>query len=190
MELTSNQIIELCPMKIELVSNRKICLLSKLKLGNIFFENKKFSGKNGYFISYNNKLLVLASLNYRGKFNLGFPNHFTNIEDIEVYQPHIFRQLNGKYKDNLIYFPAHINAATYSVISQLGFIPPDHLFKIAEITRKEDLLYFENNLNSNEKITFIANSDSHYNEQIGKRFTRIYDKQLIENYIQYLFFFE
>jgi|GEM_PF-314783 len=93
-------------------------------------------------------------------------------------------------KDNLIYFPAHINADTYSVISQLGFIPPDHLFKIAEITRKEDLLYFENNLNSHEKITFIANSDSHYNEQIGKRFTRIYDKQLIENYIQYLFFIE
>ena len=92
-------------MKIELVSNRKVCLLSKLKLGNIFFENKKFSGKNGYFISYNNKLLVLASLSYRGKFNLGFPNHFTNIEDIEVYQPHIFRQLNGKYKGNLIYFP-------------------------------------------------------------------------------------
>ncbi|HQJ40826.1 MAG TPA: hypothetical protein PK449_04660, partial [Exilispira sp.] len=34
------------------------------------------------------------------------------------------------------------------------------------------------------------NSDSHYNEQIGKRFTRIYDKQLIENYIQYLLFIE
>lgn len=93
-------------------------------------------------------------------------------------------------KDNLIFFPAHIRADTYSIISQLGFIPPDHLFKIAEITRKEDLLYFEDNLNSNQKITFIANSDSHYNEQIGKRFTRIYDKQLVENYIQYVLFVE
>ncbi len=39
MELTAQQIIELCPMKIELVSDRKICLLSDLKLGNVFFEN-------------------------------------------------------------------------------------------------------------------------------------------------------
>lgn len=47
MELTAQQIIELCPMKIELVSDRKVCLLSELKLGNVFFENKKFCGKNG-----------------------------------------------------------------------------------------------------------------------------------------------
>lgn len=60
-------------MKIELVSDRRVCLLSELKLGNIFFENKKFSRKNDYFISYKDKLLVLASLSYRGKFNLGFP---------------------------------------------------------------------------------------------------------------------
>ena len=105
MELTAQQIIELCPMKIELVSDRKVCLLSELKLGNVFFENKKFCGKNGYFISYNDKLLVLASLSYKGKFSLGFPNHFTTINDVEVYQPHIFRQLNGKYAGNLVYFP-------------------------------------------------------------------------------------
>lgn len=105
MELTSSEIIELCPMKIELVSDRRVCLLSELKLGNVFFENKKFSEKNGYFISYNDKLLVLASLSYKGKFTLGFPNPFTTIDNIEVYQPHIFRQLNGKYKSNLVYFP-------------------------------------------------------------------------------------
>lgn len=101
MELTSTEIIELSTMKIELISNRRVCLLSDLKLGNVFFQNKKFSGKNGYFISYNDKLL----LGYRGKFSLGFPNHFTTIDDVEIYQPHIFRQLNGKYKDNLVYFP-------------------------------------------------------------------------------------
>lgn len=101
MELTSTEIIELSTMKIELISNRRVCLLSDLKLGNVFFQNKKFSGKNGYFISYNDKLL----LNYKNKFSLGFPNHFTTIDDVEIYQPHIFRQLNGKYKDNLVYFP-------------------------------------------------------------------------------------
>lgn len=74
-------------MKIELVSDRRVCLLFELKLGNIFFENKKFSRKNGYFISYKDKLLVLASLSYRGKFNLGFPNHFTTTDDIEIYSP-------------------------------------------------------------------------------------------------------
>ena len=52
MDLTSTEIIELSTMKIELVSDRRICLLSQLELGNIFFENKKFSSKNGYFISY------------------------------------------------------------------------------------------------------------------------------------------
>ncbi len=105
MELSALEIIDLCPMRIELVSERKICKLSDLSLGNVFFENVKFSGTGGYFISYSDDLLVLASLGYSGKFKLGFPNHFTRRNNIEVYIPHIFKQLSGKNKSNYVYFP-------------------------------------------------------------------------------------
>ena len=50
-------------------------------------------------------VLVLASLGYSGKFKLGFPNHFTRRNNIEVYIPHIFKQLSGKNKSNYVYFP-------------------------------------------------------------------------------------
>ena len=105
MDLTTEQIIKLCPMKIELVSDRRICKLSDLKLGNLFFENKQFPSKSGYFISYIDDRLILASLGFGGKFVLGYPNHFTTIEDIEVRIPHIFRQIQGNNKGALCYLP-------------------------------------------------------------------------------------
>ena len=105
MDLTSEQLISFSPMKIELVSDRRISRLSDLKFGNLFFENKQFPSKCGYFISYNGNRLIFASLGFGGKFVLGYPNHFTTIEDIEVRIPHIFRQLQGKNKGALCYFP-------------------------------------------------------------------------------------
>lgn len=107
MELTAQEIITLCPMKIELVSDRKECKLSELKMGNLFYENVNFPSISGYFISYDEPLLVLASLGFDGTFHKGFPNHFCNTKDIDVYQPHIFRQLGGKYKGRLVCFPMY-----------------------------------------------------------------------------------
>ena len=105
MELTAQEIITLCPMKIELVSDRKECKLSELQMGNLFYEDVNFPSKSGYFISYDEPFLVLASLGFGGKFHKGFPNHFTNVPNFNVYQPHIFRQLSGKYKGMLVCFP-------------------------------------------------------------------------------------
>ncbi len=107
---------------------------------------------------------------------------------LSISLPISFTQLEKKaFNDNLIFFPAHINDSSYSLISQLGFIPDDHLFKISEISKKTDLNEFST-IYSN--IIFITNSDAHYPEQIGLRYNIIKNEKLIEifnNYSKSLF---
>lgn len=78
-------------------------------------------------------------------------------------------------QDNLLYFPAHIGDSSYSLISQLGFIPEDHLFHIAEVSNKKDFDVFKIN---NPDLTLITNSDAHYLNQIGLRYNCIYSDHL------------
>ena len=78
----------------------------------------------------------------------------------EIYEK--VKSLNG------IFIPAHINKGTTSVMSQLGFVPPDIKADALEITRhitKEDFIkkaaYLKN-------FTFIQSSDAHYVHLIGE----------------------
>lgn len=61
--------------------------------------------------------------------------------------------------------PAHIDRSSYSVLSNLGFIPPDLPVSTVEITAK--------NLNAMrddyEKFNIITNSDAHYLWDISER---------------------
>lgn len=61
--------------------------------------------------------------------------------------------------------PAHIDRASYSVLSNLGFIPPDLDVSAVEITEK--------NLNAMRddysEFNIITNSDAHYLENISER---------------------
>ncbi len=65
--------------------------------------------------------------------------------------------------------PAHIDRASYSILSNLGFIPPDLPVTTVEITAK--------NLNAMrddyEKYNIITNSDAHYLENISERYNYI-----------------
>lgn len=66
--------------------------------------------------------------------------------------------------------PAHVDKSKYSVISQLGFIPPDSSFHAIEIAPTTCL---SNTSNRHENAgladhCIIKNSDAHYPEQIGK----------------------
>ncbi len=74
-------------------------------------------------------------------------------------------ELNG------IFIPAHINRTRYSVVSQLGFIPPDLNYDALELsshTTIED--YKEKNAYLKDAV-FIQNSDSHMMETIGTVFS-------------------
>ena len=61
--------------------------------------------------------------------------------------------------------PAHIDRSSYSVLSNLGFIPPDLDVPTVEITEK--------NLNAlrddYSEFNIITNSDAHYLENISER---------------------
>jgi 3',5'-nucleoside bisphosphate phosphatase len=74
-------------------------------------------------------------------------------------------------------FPAHIDAETFSIIGQLGFIPPHIEFDAFGITAKCNLEEFLNKNRYLKNKPFIRNSDSHYLNQIGSAFTNFYIEQ-------------
>ncbi|MBI9034851.1 MAG: PHP domain-containing protein [Bacteroidales bacterium] len=84
-----------------------------------------------------------------------------SIDEVSEY----VKQLNG------IFIPAHINRQVSSVISQLGFVPPNLQYDALGISRhitKENFL--KKNAYLNDK-TFIQNSDAHFVEDIGRVYT-------------------
>jgi len=60
-----------------------------------------------------------------------------------------------------IFIPAHIDRPAFSITSQLGFMPPDLSVDAVELTGRMPSMSYP----------VIQNSDSHYIEQIGRRFT-------------------
>lgn len=70
-----------------------------------------------------------------------------------------------------IFIPAHIDRPSYSIISQLGFIPKDLFIDGIEISAKckiESVMPF---LANHMEKTIIRNSDAHYTENIGCAFS-------------------
>ena len=64
-----------------------------------------------------------------------------------------------------IIIPAHIDRSSYSIISNLGFIPPDITFPCVEISKKASFDF----RNSYLKHNIITNSDAHYLWDISER---------------------
>ncbi len=69
-------------------------------------------------------------------------------------------------------FPAHIDADTFSIIGQLGFIPPEIEFDALGVSAKCDLQSFLDSHSYLQGKTFLRNSDAHYLDQIGSGYTR------------------
>lgn len=61
--------------------------------------------------------------------------------------------------------PAHIDRASYSVLSNLGFIPPDLPVSTVEITERN----LEKLKKDYENYNIISNSDAHYLADISER---------------------
>jgi len=67
-----------------------------------------------------------------------------------------------------IFIPAHIDRPSYSIISQLGFIPTDLLIDGIEISANCKIQSVIPFLGKQAGISIIRNSDAHYAENIGK----------------------
>lgn len=71
-------------------------------------------------------------------------------------------------------FPAHVDAVSYSMIGQLGFIPEDSGIIALGVTAKCDPISFLKENEYLKKYALIKNSDAHYLTQIGSGFTDCY----------------
>jgi len=70
-----------------------------------------------------------------------------------------------------IFIPAHIDRPSYSIYSQLGFIPTDLLIDGVEISAECALKSITQRFGDAATGTIIRNSDAHYIENIGKAFS-------------------
>ncbi|MDY6915646.1 MAG: PHP domain-containing protein [Candidatus Cloacimonadota bacterium] len=71
-------------------------------------------------------------------------------------------------------FPAHVDAATYSVIAQLGFIPENSNISAVGISAKANINEVLEKFPQLKKYSLIQNSDAHYLKDIGSGFTYFY----------------
>jgi len=69
---------------------------------------------------------------------------------------------------------AHIDRESFSVLGQLGFIPPDIRFDALEISRRTGLKEARRKYPDLRDYTFIGSSDAHFISDIGKAFTKIF----------------
>lgn len=85
----------------------------------------------------------------------------TTISIAEV--PALMRTFGG------LCFPAHIDRNSYSILSNLGFIPPEYGFHTVEVAKPEVFFANGNNLSIKECYTVLTSSDAHYLQDISER---------------------
>lgn len=92
----------------------------------------------------------------------------TDISFDEVYD--LVASYNG------IMIPAHVDKDTTSLISNLGFIPPDSRFTCAEVKHLTKLDALKEKHPYLNQCKIISNSDAHYLEQINEPVNRLHVK--------------
>jgi 3',5'-nucleoside bisphosphate phosphatase len=75
---------------------------------------------------------------------------------------------------NGLFIPAHINRPSYSLISQLGFIPVGLKADAMEVHRKTDPEAVRAAHRIDPSMALIKSSDAHHIQDIGKGFTELY----------------
>jgi len=70
-----------------------------------------------------------------------------------------------------LFIPAHIDRPSYSITSQLGFIPSNLLIDGIEISANCKVETINPFIGSAKNKTIIRSSDAHYENQIGKTYT-------------------
>ncbi len=72
-----------------------------------------------------------------------------------------------------IFIPAHINKMQNSVLSQLGFLPPDLKVEALELSKHTTIPAFLEKNKYLSKYPFIQSSDAHILEDIGSIYTEL-----------------
>lgn len=72
-----------------------------------------------------------------------------------------------------VMFPAHIDKQSNSLISNLGFVPPDSVFAAAELKELKNLHGIKKGNPYLERCRIISNSDAHYLEDIKEPYFTI-----------------
>lgn len=85
-----------------------------------------------------------------------------SIEEVEKY----VHSLDG------IFIPAHIDKSRFSILSQLGFVPPDLSCEALELSPHCNLVSFFQAHPELAAYSFTQASDAHYLQDIGKSFIR------------------
>jgi len=73
-----------------------------------------------------------------------------------------------------IFIPAHIDRPAFSLISQLGFIPPQLNYDALELSIHGSSKKILENEILPQKVSFIQSSDAHYLQDIGRVFTEFH----------------
>jgi len=73
-----------------------------------------------------------------------------------------------------VFIPAHVDRPYYSLLSQLGFIPPDLKVDALEISRRTKPEEFRRMYSIMETSTLLKSSDAHYINEIGRAYTDFY----------------
>lgn len=100
---------------------------------------------------------------------------FLLINAIDADLDEIYEKVNSL---NGIFVPAHINKSANSLISQLGFVPPDIKADALEISRHITKTNFIKKNAYLKKFQFIQNSDAHYIDDVGGVYCNLIMKEL------------
>lgn len=73
-----------------------------------------------------------------------------------------------------IFIPAHVDRPYCSILSQLGFIPPDLKADALEISRHTNPEDFDSQQGLNQRFTFLKSSDAHYINDIGRAYSEMW----------------
>ena len=75
---------------------------------------------------------------------------------------------------NGVMIPAHIDKNSFSLMSNLGFVPPDSVFKCFELANMENLHKLQNSNPYLKNCNVITDSDAHYIDRINEAVNTIY----------------
>jgi len=128
---------------------------------------KSLSGKNkdeifGYQLIVNEKDIIVGK------------NDRLLIGSIDM---EIERLVKKVHKLDGLIIPSHIDRESFSIISQLGYLPEID-FDALEITERYSLDYLKEKFNFKRDYSLIMSSDAHYIEDIGKRHTEFFIEEL------------
>jgi hypothetical protein len=66
---------------------------------------------------------------------------------------------------------SHVDRPSYSILSQLGFVPPDLELDALEVSYRSSPESFQGHVPGGEALPIVQSSDAHFHSDIGKVYT-------------------